>query len=497
MSEASPRTPSFAFWPAIVGIAAALGAINSGSFWIDEFWTEMFATAPTLRDCWLAMEQKRCPEIQAPLYIAYIWVWAHLFGSGEWIMRAAGAPWFVAGLLVFTNYAGRLMRSPLLLTMMAAFSPFVWYYLNEARVYSFQLGWAFAAVGAALEMGRIAAGNGGPNKTVQRIFIVALVGLCGSSVLGAVFGFMLFIGLLTVVPRRQWRQLWQTTPATFTVGAALLIGLAAYYAWTTTVRPRAAVVGTTTPQTVVYIFYELLGFVGLGPGRNTLRSSGASALKPYLPLLLLFAMLAATILFMGTREVLSRLGWRRAASLGAITLTPLLLLITIGVATHFRLLGRHVTPMLPPLLLLVTFGLERAWRTGMWHRGAVTLFCLLWLGSSFSIRWSERQRKDDYRQAAAIASDALQKNGVVWWAADAAGAKYYGLPVQNEGSSRFYRLMNADEERLRTLPPPAVIILSKPESYDAFGQITTYIKDHQYIPQEQPPAFVVYRRPPP
>ncbi len=493
MNNSSAPSMNLWLWPALVISAAALMAITSGSFWIDEFSTHMFAIMPTLRGCWEYMERIRYPEIQAPFYMAYIWAWTHAFGSSEWTMRLAGAPWFIAGGLIFATYVGRLMRASSLVALLVAFSPFAWYYLNEARVYAFQLGFALATVASAIATGR-ATINGTPDPVARRIFVIALVGLCGSNILGAVFGFTIVAAFLTAVPPRRWWSLVRATPVTNSVGALSLMGLAAYYQWTVQVHPQASSVGTTTPQTVIFVFYELLGFVGLGPGRNTLRSDGAAALKPFLPVLLVFGMTGAFVLFLGMREAVARVGRRRVALFVTISLAPLLALIGIGMATHFRLLGRHVTPMLPLVLLLASFGVERAWRMGIGQRVAATIFCLLWLGSSFSIRWTERQRKDEYRGAAAIARAALQNGEIVWWNADLAGAGYYGLPIDDRAVRGFYPLMNVGTQLVHSLPVPSVIIASKPDTYDPSHGVASYVQQHQYAPVERLPAFVVYRR---
>src|SRR5262245_36870924 len=65
-------------------------AVSKESFWIDEFTTTHFASQPSLRAMWKEMLGLRWPELQAPLYMAYMWFWQHLFGNGEWVSRFAG-----------------------------------------------------------------------------------------------------------------------------------------------------------------------------------------------------------------------------------------------------------------------------------------------------------------------------------------------------------------------------------------------------------------------
>ena len=91
-----------------------------------------FAKKPTIAECWRTM--LRVPEVQQPLYMLYMWSYTHVFGSGEWALRVAGLPWFVAGACVFVWAIGRSLGSTLAPVLVIATNAFLWYYANEARV---------------------------------------------------------------------------------------------------------------------------------------------------------------------------------------------------------------------------------------------------------------------------------------------------------------------------------------------------------------------------
>ena len=47
------------------------------------------------------MVAEKMSDLQMPLYMAYVWGWARLFGAEEWVLRAANLPWFIGGLLAY------------------------------------------------------------------------------------------------------------------------------------------------------------------------------------------------------------------------------------------------------------------------------------------------------------------------------------------------------------------------------------------------------------
>jgi hypothetical protein len=91
---------------AIMLVVVVLTATDSRSLWIDESTTAEFVKKP-IAECWRAM--RLVPEVQQPLYMLYMWTHTHLFGSGEWVLRIAGLPWFVVGACLFVWALGRTL----------------------------------------------------------------------------------------------------------------------------------------------------------------------------------------------------------------------------------------------------------------------------------------------------------------------------------------------------------------------------------------------------
>jgi hypothetical protein len=88
-------------------------------------------------------------------------------------------------------------------------------------------------------------------------------------------------------------------------------------------------------------------------------------------------------------------------------------------------------------------------------KAAAVLVIFLLAYSSFSLRFSDRHKKDDYRRAAAIAIQDISQEKRVWWAADGFGAKYYAVPVEYNPESVFSGLGHSfscvDKAHIRNL----------------------------------------------
>ena len=479
-------------WPLLIVAGGACCALTSRTFWIDECVTAEFANHPTLAESWRAM--RGYPEMQLPFYMLYMWAWANLAGTGEWVLRLAGLPWFLAGAGVFLAALGRRADGRWLLALVVGWSPFAWYYLNEARVYASQLGLALALVGALVQL-RTGMERGEWSRGWWRAALWIWFLISGTSVLGAMWGFFFVMGFLLTAPRTEWRRLARLAPWSLAAVLAGLAGLASYYAWTLGAKPAP---GATTAQTIVFVGYELLGAAGLGPGRNDLRAGGAAVLRPFLLPLGLFACVVATVLWQGAQELWSRLGTRRYLLLAGCVATPLLFLCVLGWVTHFRVLGRHATPLLAVLLPVLALGLARLAR-GRWPgRGLAGAYLLLVLLSCLSLRLAARHEKDDFRSASFAARAAAAEGKTVWWNANKFGADYYHVALETNLTrpAPIWLVIKRTPEELRGLAPPDFIIMSKPDLYDEAGAVGAYAQEHGFRVVRRWPMITLLARTP-
>jgi uncharacterized membrane protein len=272
-------------------------------------------------------------------------------------------------------------------------------------------------------------------------------------------------------------------------------------------------VSTTTPATLAFAAYELLGLSGIGPGRHELRDMGLAALRPHAPGLLLAAALIGLMLVCGAREALKRLGARDLAIAVALALLPVLIVVLSGFVMGWRVLGRHLFATIPVINLLFALGLVRLWDApagrSRWLGRLAAAACLGALAvSALSMRFAPQHAKDDYKLAATIAKDALARGQRVWWAADYLGAHYYRLPGNFDYRGELTGMhsppfctdqpgiqatANLSAECLQTLSPPDIVIFSRPETFDLSGDMRRYLQAGNYVKVQEMPAIAIWQ----
>jgi hypothetical protein len=346
---------------------------------------------------------------------------------------------------------------------------------------------------------------------------VGAIILCGSSLIGVIYAFFFGLSFLVAWLRREpisaifkRSDFWIVTG----LSAVLLLMLGAYYLWTLQMDAKASSVGKTNLLSVGFAIYEFLGFSGLGPGRAELRENPLGAMKAYFPSLAAFAATCAAFFLVGLRNLLKKK--QNSCNCGLYCTFPVILLtatvivsaasvIALGMLGQFRIVGRHFMPLFPFFLLSLSVIAAALWESKkMWQRGVIALLLIALLTSSLNLRFSSTHAKDDYRSAAAEACAVLDQGGVVWWAADPAAAKYYGLPPILRGvpaawpandAAQIVIVSNLPALELEKMPPPSLIILSKTDIYDNTGSITRYIeKNGLSFERNAFPAFSLARK---
>lgn len=474
-----------------LGVSAA--AITTQSFWLDEAGTAYKAMQTSLRQWWLAMRSEGNSNLQLPLYMLYSWAWEKLSGSSEAALRAANVPWLAIGLLIFAKGINdRTLRWGA--SLFVLFSPFVWYYLDDARPYTVQLGCSLALLGSIWRL------RTGPDGSASRgwlaVFAASSVLLCASGLLAMLWVSAYFSAaasgmrrgeLVAILKKHLW--VWITT-------AILLTGIGSYYLWTLSLGARASAAATDI-RNVFFIAYELLGFTGMGPGRLELRTGGLGSFRPWVPYLCLHGVAIVLLIaaaFPGLGKGGTRLLWSWTVAFALVAA----LLLTVGVVAHFRVLGRHCTPVFPLIALVCGMGVSRLLRskTPLW-KGVAAASLLVCLASCLGVRLGERHAKDDYRGAAAIARAALDAGLKVWWNADEQGALVYGVqlasPTNALKSAHFVR--NPEPGFEMRYDRPDVVVSSKPDIYDNAGVLAAHLSGQGYSRQTNLMAFSVWRSP--
>ncbi len=470
----------------VLGLAAACMAVSSQSLWIDEAESAVITLQPTVHGVWQALYADHSSNMQMPLHFIYFRLWSGIFGGSEFSLRASNIPWFFLGFFSIFHFLrrDRVFRDVTLLVF--CLHPFVWYYLNEARPYAMELSGAMLVCGALYEaMER-------PDEPLTPswwwLYGLGLLILCGSTVVGVPWAGCVTLLLLTLP---AFRRSFSRAVIPALVYVPLLLVLAVYLAWTFKEKVRNAYLPTTFASGLS-VFYELLGFLGLGPGRNDLRINSIPAIRPYLvPLACLGIPLAAGLV------VACRQGFcltrRQLVSVLLVTGIPTALMFALGVLRHSRMLARHFTPLFPFLLAAEACAVLLLWRKGrLPGRIAAGLIIASLACSSIEVRVAPRHKRDDYRSAAMAARDALARGETVWWAAELRGAIYYHVPIGDTPEAA--RLTDGLPPNFGT--PPDEIVLSKPDLFDPDGSLAAYIASHNYVPVIRWQSFTIWRKAP-
>ncbi len=479
-----PFAPALLFTVAL-SVVAGLTAVSTESLWIDEANSALKAIQPDLTHWWQALVSDKGSDLQMPLFMLYLWSWVRLAGQSEFALRAANIAWFCAAQFALVYALRKNSVAAISAVVLGAVSPFLWFYLNEARPYVMQYS-ASCFLCAVLFRATQDPASGLKPMALWTLG-VSLIVLCGSSLLGVIWAAFAGAAWLYLVREHLRRSLTRESVLPVALTAASLLALAAYYVWSIRAGARASEVGRTGFPNLAFVLYELLGIAGLGPGRLAIRQHGLDAFRDFSALRVPLAI--------GLLLSLCRV-WkhpsRRAVIAGCIyVIPPSVLLLTAGYAQNFRVLGRHFMPLMPVVIGLFALGISE-----MRHRKtAWLLFAALvttWLGSSLSLRFAARHRKDDYRAAASVAKEAAARNESVWWSADRAAAIYYEVPL----GSAVQTMIHPSTLEL-TRPEPDVVITSKPDIYDPTGDLAAYLREHAFVHVRDFPAFAIWRRPAP
>jgi hypothetical protein len=512
----APHPLSRAVIIAVLAASIMVGgfAISTQSYGIDEATSLIVAMAPNPGGAWKYAQAVGGSTIQMPLYHIYLYGWHKAFGDGEWAMRASNLPWFFLAQLAFLVLLRHKPKLALVAALLAAVSPTVWMYLDEARPYIMQYAaacWFIAAIARFSSPLQPPLATPHPSPllaappTLPLILALGLAALVllDSSLLGVVWTAGFVCALLWLYLTRPAETPNSTASSARHVSWALAaltlaaILLAAYYVWTWAAADRGYHRAGLSLVSLPYVAYEFLGFSGYGPGKLQLRSSIAGSLAQSLPALLPLAVIIAALgLFLvlqpGVRSIRQRtiVVW-----LLALALPALLILITL-LLSSYRPLPRHFIPALPAVVLGLASLLNLALtQERLIWRVVALLLPALWLGSALNLRLREVHAKDDYRAAAAIAATALRDNKEVWWAADAAAAYIYLTPVaMEEIPGRAWAMQAPAWDDIRFKFPPRVIVISKPDIYDPQGSVARYAAENRFVPALELQAFTIFAR---
>ena len=497
--------PSGLIW-LVFGLALVCLMPSTQSLWIDEGFTVPYAQEDSFTHFISRLESEQGSEALMPLGMFASWSGAKIFGQSEVGLRAVSALWAAVAVLLLWR-TGTRTGFTWLAALLACHS-FLWYYGGEVRPYAMVIAMSSGLLYGFVE---ILSSGGDTNRGLHTLLLFGPL-LCATQVLGivplaAVAG---VVGL--VLLRRRWRPQPRDVLALVASGGFLIL-LGLYYA---RVISRGADFSWEGPWKVglgniLFSGYELLGFMGFGPGRYELRQSAIQqgvdgALQGLAqPAIVGLATLALLYFLIMLRF------WRRSrseqpAAYGLVLMAGLVIAVTVGVTFVLCLRvgspfwGRHLASLLPFVVLAV--GIAAGAPGAIGQRPLNLLPILLGvtlLISSLFVRFHPDHRRDDYRGAARIARIAVLEGRTVWWAAARETAEYYGVVFCKAGPVDRYACVfctdNPEKEELKKLPKPDLILISKPELYDATRAVRSYAEEHRFQLRDRPMAFEVFELP--
>jgi len=461
--------------------------VSQQSLWIDEGQTASYATSPSLLNWGENFWADTKSEGMMPLPMFLAWIFAQVIGASEFALRLPNLIYL--GLAIYLLWkVGNKISIPFL-PLLFAVNPFVWQYADEARPYALQIGLGTALLASSIYLIQ---SDGKSQKAWLSFF--ACGWLLSATSLMAVFPWSLAFIAITLLWRKENWQLELRHFALISVCLILFIPLAAFYFWALQKGASGAKIWSVGLQNLAFAGYEFFGFQGLGPGRTDIReaarlSGGLTTIfKPYL--LPIFLLALAWLCFFAS-------GWpqknqkRHHGAWLFVLFTffgTLFVILTASYIVEFPFWGRHLSPLIPFFLLIMAI-----WFSNSTHqkltRISILAISLLLLISSICLRFSPRFAKDDYRTAAQIAKSGLEDRKTIWWAADSATANYYGL----EFSEKVINVMGLSAEKLKNIPMPDIVLISKKDIYDPQNAISSFLTERSYT-TSYAAAFIIYQK---
>ena len=502
----------------LIDLLVLLGAVTLISFvyvtnqslWIDEGTTAWFASLPTLKELINTQISFSGSEVQMPFYIWYIWGWSKIFGIGELSLRMANIP-FIFLFLSTILWASKILFKNRWAWIIAVVSPFICFYANEARPYLAIM--AFSSLATICFITYLVeppiSRNFMPWLCLLGVFLAS--GMCMLSV----FLIPVFLSTLFVAYKinrdmlgtflKDW--LWP-----FLISLPFFVALGGWFVWTL-LKGYGGMRESPGLLNLSFAAYEFLGFLGLGPPRNLIRSAPGwhtfSQISYIVPLsigligwLILTVSIIIRVLRNGINMCIGLMLWMMGAGISLFFLTAFLF--------HFQFWGRHLAQFFP-IFLLIIIGLAENGSQNYFgsnlHYIALYTLIVIWSFSSMRLVFSSDYKKDDYRSAVSNAVMAAGPWGTILWAASPICGTYYGLYYTNGLMPKVYwptrfpaiLAMNWDKKEIehafQTNPHPIVLVIGKPDLFDQSNGFHKAIIKHQAQIIAVPNAFRIYKIP--
>jgi len=306
----------------------------------------------------------------------------------------------------------------------------------------------------------------------------------------AIFAFLLF----AMRPSGLWR-IARRAPLAVAFAIFANVALVAYYLWTKSQGVEANAIGRTSLMGILFWLYEFMGFAGLGPSRDVLRSGSLDVLQSYTAQLSLLAVAWIAVAWICLRKLAKPEITATLAIGSLLVLLPLALFLVAGYVEGVRFLPRYAATSYAAFAVVGATMLSSAWHAGTAGKIASAVLLTLLCASSLFLRFSPEHHKDDYRRATAQALESLRLGARVWWGGDVDTARYYGLPNPAVIPRDQRRFETTAEVGAMPDDAPDIVYLSKPDIYDPAFAVRKYLQERGYRQSAGPKTFNIWSRP--
>ncbi len=370
------RADPYVITALIVAAMLRLVRLDEARLWFDEVMSARWVALP-----WREMVHAALTDMHPPLYFTLLKGWVSWAGTTDWALRLPSAVASCVAVGVTAALAGQLAgaRAARWAAWLAALSPYLLHYGQEARMYAFVS--ALAAL-LALLWARYARG------TTERLG--AGFALCATALVATHYYGVFYVSALaaSAVLFAWWRQrpaagVWGAGPAL--VAAAVALACAALLA-----RRQAGGAYELGLAAVPGALWSLLGGPELLPSSAAVHTHGVRAALPYMPLAALGLAALAVLAVAGFTRLSASARLLVGSGLAGALAAPFAAQLAAAVDVN----PRYLAPAVPLLIALLAAGvparLDRGWRSA----AAVVLLGLLALGSGWHLSRPGHGRED-------------------------------------------------------------------------------------------------------